>query len=207
MIPTQQQQQMVPLPEGGKSSDDQKVLSFLDRRKDISPKVNSKTIEEEGGDVIVLLARYAEAMGSISDDFRTLIFQQVGAFEGQVERTTLLNSCLALLNSLKPRNELESLLLVEIFMLHNAFAEMTRRLVLTDDPKHSESLVNRMDKLARSLRESLASLQKLRGQGSQQKVIVEHVHVNQGGQAIVGSVSTTRQTGEGGVREKQTKTP
>jgi len=39
---------------------------------------------------------------------------------------------------------------------------------------------------------------KLKGKAGQQKVTVEHVHVYQGGQAIVGAVSATKTTEGGG---------
>jgi len=45
--------------------------------------------------------------------------------------------------------------------------------------------------------EQVTCLQKLKGQAGQQRVTVEHVHVNQGGQAIVGMV-TPRGEGEEG---------
>jgi hypothetical protein len=39
----------------------------------------------------------------------------------------------------------------------------------------------------RVFNEQLEAMQKLKGKTGQQKVTVEHVHVNQGGQAIVGA--------------------
>jgi hypothetical protein len=43
--------------------------------------------------------------------------------------------------------------------------------------------------------EQLGAMQKLKGKAGQQKVIVEHVHVHQGGLAILGTV-TARKNGE-----------
>jgi hypothetical protein len=55
---------------------------------------------------------------------------------------------------------------------------------------------------------------KLKGKTGQQKVTVEHVHVHQGGQAIVGAVTTARSEGtwggakqEGESDKNRTKTP
>jgi hypothetical protein len=39
--------------------------------------------------------------------------------------------------------------------------------------------------------DQIEAMQKLRGKAGQQKVTVEHVHVYQGGQAIVGAVAPT----------------
>ena len=43
----------------------------------------------------------------------------------------------------------------------------------------------------RIFNEQLEAMQKLKGKASQQKVTVEHVHVHEGGQAIVGAVNQT----------------
>jgi hypothetical protein len=45
--------------------------------------------------------------------------------------------------------------------------------------------------------EQIEAMQKLKGKAGQQKT-VEHVHVHEGGQAIVGPVSTTKGEGDGG---------
>jgi hypothetical protein len=37
----------------------------------------------------------------------------------------------------------------------------------------------------------LEAMQKLKGKHGQQKVVVEHVHVHRGGQAIVGTINAT----------------
>lgn len=175
------------------SEKEAKVSKFLERRKDPPPKVNTTRLEDEG-DGCELLAKYAEAMGSISNDFQSLVLQQVGALQGLSDKSTLLNAALALLHSMKPRNEVETMLITELFMFHNLIAEMTRRLIVSNDPRVNDSFVNRIDKLSRAARETLASFQKYRGQGIQQKVTVEHVHIHQGAQAIVGAVN---RTGEG----------
>lgn len=47
-------------------------------------------------------------------------------------------------------------------------------------------------RLMRLYTEQLEAMAKLKGKSTQQKVIVEHVHVHSGGQAIVGAVRTPR---------------
>jgi hypothetical protein len=51
------------------------------------------------------------------------------------------------------------------------------------------------------------ALQKLRGKAGQQKVTVEHVHVHQGGQAIVGAVSVSKDEGGGEKSSAETISP
>jgi ribosomal protein S6E (S10) len=50
--------------------------------------------------------------------------------------------------------------------------------------------------------EQLEAMAKLKGKTRQQKVIVEHVHVHHGGQAIVGTVTATRTEGTGGAKQE-----
>jgi hypothetical protein len=45
--------------------------------------------------------------------------------------------------------------------------------------------------------EQLEALERLEGMARQQKVTVEHIHVHQGGQAIVGAVNATQKGGAG----------
>ncbi len=62
--------------------------------------------------------------------------------------------------------------------------------------------LNQANKLSRSFTTLLDALNKHRGKG-QQKVTVEHVHVHQGGQAIVGAVEAPG----GGKRKKSEEQP
>lgn len=64
-------------------------------------------------------------------------------------------------------------------------------------PECSQYFINSLTKLSNVFIQQLNTLQKLQG-NSHQKVTVEHLHVNAGGQAIVGQVNTHK----GGVNEK-----
>ena len=56
--------------------------------------------------------------------------------------------------------------------------------------------VLRSTRLMRLFNQQVETMQKLKGKAAQQKVTVEQVNVHQGGQAIVGSVSTTKVEGD-----------
>ena len=56
--------------------------------------------------------------------------------------------------------------------------------------------VLRATRLMRLFIEQLAAMAKLKGKASQQKVVVEHVHVHSGGQAVVGTVASPHQEQE-----------
>jgi hypothetical protein len=172
---------------------EESIQRYQERRRKKPPVVNNTRYE----DPVITLAKYSDAFGSISDDFRSLIFEQVGACSAHQDKSMVLNSCLAMLNSFKPENELETLILSEIFFLHNALAEMTRWLMQAQHPQLAESLVNCIDRISRAIRENVAAFQKLRrGNITQQKVTVEHVHIHEGAQTVIGNVNHSR--GEGG---------
>jgi len=74
------------------------------------------------------------------------------------------------------------------------------------DPRRSDTdgdrrNVHRATWLMRLFAEQLEALAKLKGKSSQQRVAVEHVTVNEGGQAIVGAVAATKALPGGPVNE------
>ena len=61
-------------------------------------------------------------------------------------------------------------------------------------PEAIDANVLRATRLMRIFGEQLEAMQRLRGKAGHQKVTGEHVHVHEGGQAIVRAVSQTRAT-------------
>src|SRR5262245_21611981 len=92
----------------------------------------------------------------------------------------------AALMGIQPNGELEGMLAAQLIACHNAAMESYRRAMNSKLPARDYHL-NQANKLSRTYATLLESLNKHRGKG-QQKVIVEHVHVHQGGRAIVGHV-------------------
>jgi hypothetical protein len=101
-----------------------------------------------------------------------------------------------------PIGELEGMLAAQLIACHNAAMECYRRAMNSQLPARDYHL-NQANKLSRTYAALLESLNKHRGKG-QQKVTVEHVHVHQGGQAIVGHVE---QKGEGDKEKNGGSTP
>ncbi len=98
---------------------------------------------------------------------------------------------------INPKNVLEGMLAIQMFGAHNMIVEFQKRAVAPQQCTEGvDANVARATRIMRVFLEQIAVMQKLKGQGSQQKVTVEHVHVHQGGQAIVGAV-TSGGEGEG----------
>jgi hypothetical protein len=89
---------------------------------------------------------------------------------------------------LKPADEIEGMLAAQMVATHNAAMECFRRAMIREQTfEGRREALNQANKLTRSYTTLLEALNRHRGKG-QQKVTVEHVHVHQGGQAIVGTV-------------------
>jgi len=116
---------------------------------------------------------------------------------------------LAMLREMKPRTATESLLAVQMASVHNTAMAFLNRATLAGQPYDgSDSNLARATSLMRLFNEQLEAMAKLTGKASHQKVTVEHVHVHDGGQAIVGAVSAAPRTeGEGGNEETRKRTP
>ncbi|MEF2547981.1 hypothetical protein VQ045_12495 [Aurantimonas sp. E1-2-R+4] len=88
-----------------------------------------------------------------------------------------------------PKDAIEGMLAAQMVATHNAAMECYRRAMIPEQPLVGrESALNHGNKLSRSYATLVHAFDKHRGRG-QQTVRVEHVHVYEGGQAIVGQVS------------------
>lgn len=101
----------------------------------------------------------------------------------------------------RPTNPTESLLAVQMFGVHEAALRFLQRATLEQQSfEGTDANVLRATRLMRLFNQQVELMAKLKGKTSQQKVTVEHVHVYQGGQAIVGAVSPGKvDRGEEGV--------
>lgn len=133
--------------------------------------------------------------GSNVDDFNSVLANSVlqclwlGS-DGKQNVDRQIQAALATLVSLKPENELEGMLLGQMIACHHAAMECYRRAMLSNQTfAGTQQALSFANKLSRTFAMQLEALDKHRGKG-QQKVTVEHVHVHQGGQAIVGTVQT-----------------
>jgi hypothetical protein len=104
---------------------------------------------------------------------------------------------IAIMQEIKPDNVTEALLAVQIIGVHHAAMKFLYRAALDGQTfEGAEANVLRATRLMRVFTEQLDAMAKLKGKSGQQKVTVEHVHVHQGGRAIVGAVVTPK-AGEG----------
>jgi hypothetical protein len=100
-----------------------------------------------------------------------------------------LNFMLSVVKGIEPRDQIEAMLAAQMAAVHMASMTFARRLANVENIPQQDSAQNAFNKLARTFAAQVEALKRYRS-GGEQKMTVQHVHVAEGGQAIVGNVST-----------------
>lgn len=117
--------------------------------------------------------------------------------DGPVHAERSVNGSVGFVAGIQPQDTIEAMLATQMAGIHNATMEALKRAARPDQPSEfRQANLNQATKLSRTFTAQMEALNKHRGKG-QQKVTVEHVHVHEGGQAIVGHVE-----GGGGRHQK-----
>ena len=101
----------------------------------------------------------------------------------------ILNRYNSLMYGMKPQDEIEAMLMSQMITAYELSMKTCKKLAHCEYLNQHDSYSNTANKAMRTYAALVEALTKYRTKG-QQKVIVEHVTVNDGGQAIVGNVST-----------------
>ena len=150
------------------------------------------------------LQQARETTGTEDIDFFETLLMQVGNINSnmQEDQVRLANFSSAYLHGLKPRDQLEGILFAQMAGTHNLIMEYMRRAIRREQTlEAAEEYTNRANKLMNLFLRQIETLEKYRGKSTQQKVIVEHVHVEEGGKAIVGNIEGSTR-GEGDAKHK-----
>jgi hypothetical protein len=131
--------------------------------------------------------------GSHSGDFAVVLVRQAvealwrdNSKSGEQEQRT---AVVAAMMGIKPRDELEGMLVGQLIASHNAAMECYRRAMIdkqTLEGRHEN--LNQANKLSRTYAALTDALDRHRGKG-QQRIPVERVNLHDGGQTIVGAVT------------------
>jgi hypothetical protein len=135
--------------------------------------------------------RLKNALGTGSNHFVDASLQQLVAaarlpFSGISE--TAVNASLAFIEGAKPQDEVEWALVIQMACTHTAAMAVLSRLGGGHGPDRNIAIkASAASRLLRAYATQVEALRRLRNGGSQ-FVRVEHVHVNEGGQAVIGNV-------------------
>jgi hypothetical protein len=146
-----------------------------------------------------------QAIGTQSVEFLQPFMSQLvnAGSKGPEADAASSNFMLAVVKAIEPKDEIEAMLAAQMAAVHMATMTFARRLNHVENIPQQDSAERAFNKLARTFTTQMEALKRYRT-GGQQKVTVEHVTVQAGGQAIVGNVS---HPGGGGPLKKEETTP
>jgi hypothetical protein len=135
--------------------------------------------------------RLKKALGTTSSDFvnATLVqIQNASRLPGGGISETSVNAVLAFIEGAEPRNEVEAALAIQMACTHAVTMTVLARLGggFRGD-RNTAVMAAAATRLLKAFATQVEALRRLRNGGSQ-FVRVEHVHVNDGGQAVIGNV-------------------
>lgn len=107
---------------------------------------------------------------------------------GPSELTNGLRCASELLRGFDPQNTLEAMVAVQGVCAHMAATALTRRTIKAEMIPQMEANGNLANKFMRTFVAQMEGLSRLRRKGEQ---VVKHVHVNEGGQAVIAGTVTT----------------
>ncbi len=130
-------------------------------------------------------------MGTADSDFHQGLVRQIACLGSQKVSvdSAASNFVMGVIRSVAPRDGLEAMLATQMGAIHSATMMLARRFNHVDTIAQQDAAERALNKLARTYAMQMEALKRYRTSG-QQKVTVEHVTVNAGGQAIVGAVET-----------------
>jgi len=131
-----------------------------------------------------------QALGTASVDFSHGLLEQLAnaGSKGPTVDEPSLNFMLSVVTGIEPKDEIEAMLAAQMAAVHLATMTFARRLNHADNIAQQDSAERAFNKLARTFAAQVEALKRYRT-GGEQKVTVQHVTVNEGGQAVVGHVS------------------
>ena len=185
------------------------VYAYFDRKKQRPPsphlKVSEKEITLDHPEPMTAQLLLMNALGATDPKFVNGLLNQLAnasSKHGEADEAGL-NFMLSVVKAIKPRDELETMLAAQMAAIHVLTMRFARGLNNIETLPQQDSAERALNKLARTFTMQIEALKRYRT-GGEQKVMVEHVHVHEGGQAILGHVEHKR---EGGGEKNGGSTP
>jgi hypothetical protein len=109
--------------------------------------------------------------------------------DGKIDPAEL-DTAIAIVSGQRPKNELEAMLVCQMAVTHALMMRSLGNLNRSNEIKQQDSNALTVARLTKAFTSQMDALAKLR-RGGEQRVVVEHVHIHAGAQAIVGAVTHT----------------
>ena len=141
---------------------------------------------KDGADIFFFGTHDSDLIDKISDQILGVCFRDGEVSEVKIKDA---NATLAAITEMDPQDPTELMLATQRRTVHNTVMNVFSCALKADQPLElAEFFINSATKLMRAYTAQIEALNKYRTKG-QQKITVQHVNVNDGGQAIVGDVN------------------
>jgi hypothetical protein len=133
---------------------------------------------------------WIKSMGCIDLDMANMLSHQISnpIHYSLYDDKQYIEGSLALYRGIEPNDPLECMLASQMVAAHNTAMECLRKALHTDQISHGKDTnINQATKLMRTFTAQIETLKRYRT-GGKQTIQVQHVNVNEGGQAIVGNI-------------------
>ncbi|WP_170448984.1 hypothetical protein [Ruegeria arenilitoris] len=147
------------------------------------------TVGHKGNDPTTACALAMHELGTTDCRFFEGVMDQIATL-GQQDSSvseTASNFVMSVVAGVKPQDETEAMLAIQMGAIHQATMMLARRLNYVKTLPQQDSAERALNKLARTFTSQVETLKRYRSKADQ-TVRVERVEVNEGGQAIVGNV-------------------
>src|SRR6266446_4129983 len=146
-------------------------------------------------------SRFLAAFGTTEQIIAEALFDQlVNALHADPTKAldaASANLVLALLHRIGPRDEIEAMLACQMIVAHVAVMDASRRALHVEQTAGGRAAyLGLARKLMTLFTAQMDALNRHRGKGTPQKIVIERVLVAPGGQAVVGAISRGRGDGE-----------
>lgn len=174
-----------------------KIESLFNYEEDDNDHLTSLTTKTENGtsseQFEVIAGAFSEATGTSDFTFAFKLLTKciqascIGtSYDDQSQFASLFNSITNVLTGMKPVDEIEGMLITRLIAIHTQsmhYLSCAANKEATIEGRDSN--INRSTKLFRVYNETLEALMRYRRRG-EQRVVVQHVNVNDGAQAMIG---------------------
>ncbi len=160
-----------------------------DIKLDFEEETRRLTVGHKGKDPKAACALAMHELGTVDYRFFEGVMDQV-AILGQQDSSvseTASNFVMSVVAGVRPQDEIEAMLAIQMGAIHQATMMMARRLNHVKTLPQQDSAERALNKLARTFTSQVETLKRYRSKADQ-TVRVERVEVKEGGQAIVGNV-------------------
>ena len=192
---------------------DEKERLAIDAARDsiskLSPRFEANTKAQLDGDTLQIRqgpkhsdmegwkARLVAAFGTSSSNVVNVEIERIAAAlrhaNGNLNAAEL-DTVIAIVSGQQPKDELEAMVICQMAVTHALTLRSLGNLNRSKEIQQQDSNALAIARLTKAFASQVDALAKLR-RGGEQRVVVEHVHVYPGGQAIVGTVNHAPGTG------------